>query len=111
MALRFRLKGLAETLIEEIECPCCGLDGVDDQNFSTEHTKVTYEGIVIVLDCKECGEIFVPTNQQLGIINPSELESAVKKDHVKTGEPLHNGLDSVLMNAEKLNAFRKGMVH
>mgnify|MGYP001218837222 CR=1 FL=1 len=111
MALRFRLRGLAETFIEEIQCPCCGCDGIDDQNFSTEHTKVTYEGIIIVLQCNECGEIFVPNNQKLGIIDQGELKSAVTKDHLKTGEPIYQSMHSVLIDAEKLNACRKGLVH
>jgi hypothetical protein len=33
MALKFRLKGLAETFVDTITCPCCSAVGVDDQNF------------------------------------------------------------------------------
>ena len=49
MALKFRLKGLAETFVDSITCPCCGVVGVDDQNFTTELTKVTYQGIIVVV--------------------------------------------------------------
>ena len=49
MALKFRLRGLAETFIDEITCPCCGNVGNDDENFETEHTKVTYDGIIVVV--------------------------------------------------------------
>ena len=111
MALRFRLKGLAETYIEEVACPCCGVNGIDDQLFSTEHTKVTYEGIIVVLQCKNCDEIFIPSNQRMGIIDPQELKVAVVTDHKKTGEPLHTNLRSVLIDTEMLNASRKGLIH
>ena len=111
MAIRFRLKGLAETLIEEIECPCCGTSGVDDTHFSTEHTKVTFQGIVVVLQCLGCGEIFVPGNQKSGILNQKMLKEAVESDHDNSGEPLYKDCHSVVINAEKLNAYRKGAIH
>ncbi len=111
MALRFRLKGLAETYVEEVTCPCCNCDGSDESFFATEHTKVTYEGIVVVLQCKNCDEIFIPNNQHLGIIDQSELRSAVTTDHQKTGEPLFSDLRDVLLDTERLNASRKGMIH
>ena len=108
MSLKFRLKGLAETFVDEIACPNCGMHGVDDQNFSTDLTRVTFEGIIIVVQCKSCGEIFVPKAQRLGIIDSSELARAVKKDSLETGEPIMPGFESVCLNAEKLNAERKG---
>jgi len=111
MALKFRLKGLAETFIDEIACPACGVAGADDQYFGTELTKVTYEGIIVVAQCRACGEIFVPTTQRLGILNPGALRSAVEKDSVETGEPLMADLDSVRLIAEKLNAMRKTELH
>ena len=73
MALKFRLKGLAETFIDEISCPGCGLAGADDQNFATELTKVTFDGIIV--------------------------------------EPLMSHYQQVKLNAEKLNAMRKGDLH
>ena len=111
MALRFRLRGLAETYIEEVDCPCCGCRGEDDQMFSAQHTKVTYEGIIVVLQCKNCDEIFIPENQKMGINNPRELKDAVSEDHEKTGEPIYTDLRSVLTDTEMLNASRKGMIH
>ena len=33
-----------------------GVHGNDDQYFATEMTRVTYEGIVVVAECKCCGE-------------------------------------------------------
>jgi len=108
MALKFRLRGLAETFIDEIECPHCGLRGSDDEHFLTELTKVTFEGIVVVVQCRGCGEIFVPLSQRLGVLNPQELKNAVKKDHEDTGEPLLPDLAAVQLSAEKLNALRKG---
>lgn len=111
MALKFRLKGLAETFIEEITCPCCGVTGNDDHSFSTELTKVTFEGIIVVVQCKSCAEIFVPDSQRLGILNPDELRRAVEKDSSDTGEPLLPNLESVQLSAERMNAMRKGEVH
>ena len=111
MALKFRLKGLAETFIDTIACPECGNIESDDSNFGTDYTRVTLEGIVVVVQCKSCGEIFVPDSQRLGIINPRELKEAVKKDSMESGEPLYEGMDSVILNVEKLNAVRRGEVH
>ena len=108
MALKFRLKGLAETFIEEITCPACSMHGSDDLLFTTELTKVTFEGIVVVVQCRSCGEIFVPQSQRMGILNPSELRQAVQKDHEDTGEPLLSNVSAVRLSAEKLNAMRKG---
>jgi hypothetical protein len=108
MALKFRLKGLAETFIEEITCPACGTFGNDDHYFATELTKVTYDGIIVVLQCKSCGEIFVPDTQRLGILNSAELRRAVDKDSFETGEPITPNFHSVRLSAERLNAQRKG---
>jgi hypothetical protein len=111
MALKFRLKGLAETFIEEISCPCCGVQGNDDHYFSTEFTKVTFDGIIVVVQCKSCAEIFVPNTQRLGIINPGELKKAVEKDSVDTGEPIVPNIQAVRLSVERLNAMRKGDMH
>ena len=107
----YQVKETFENGVRKIDCPCCGANGIDDSNFSTEHTKVTYQGIVIVLECKHCDEIFVPQNQRLGIVDSGQLKMAVSYDSEQSGEPLYENIDSVLMNAEKLNAFRKGEVH
>ncbi|MGI6525500.1 MAG: hypothetical protein ACOX2O_09480 [Bdellovibrionota bacterium] len=111
MSLKFKLRGLAETFIDEITCPSCGFHGTDDENFSTELTRVTYEGIIIVAQCKTCGEIFVPKTQRLGVINSVELQGAVRKDSLETGEPMMPNFEAVRLNAEKLNALRKGDLH
>ncbi len=111
MALKFRLRGLAETFVDTIACPCCGTLGSDDQNFSTEFTKVTYEGIIVVVQCKACNEIFVPTTQRLGILDSAALKVAVEKDSRDSGEAVLGGIDAVRLSAEKLNAQRKGAMH
>jgi hypothetical protein len=111
MALKFRVKGLAETFIDSITCPGCGAAGYDDQNFKTEFTRVTLEGIIVVAQCKACSEIFVPSAQRLGVVNYSALCSAVEKDSADSGNPILSGLDAVRLSAEKLNAERKGAMH
>ena len=111
MAIKFRLRGLAETFIERIQCPGCGIKSSDDSDFSTELTRVSLQGIIVVLQCRKCSEIFVPENQRLGIINHTELRLAVEKDAQDTGEPLFPTFDSVKTNAERLNAERKGDLH
>lgn len=111
MALKFRLKGLAETFIESITCPICGVYGKDDEYFSTDHTKVTFDGIVVVVQCRRCGEIFVPQTQRFGVLDPAELKRAVEKDIEDTGETPLLDYQAVKLNAEKLNALRKGGMH
>ncbi|MCB0317932.1 MAG: hypothetical protein KDD56_04190 [Bdellovibrionales bacterium] len=111
MALKFRLKGLAETFIDEVICPCCGATGSDDLYFNTELTKVTFEGIIVIMQCRSCAEIFVPNTQRLGIINPVKLREAVEKDSQETGEAVLASMDAVVLCAEKMNADRKGDLH
>lgn len=111
MALKFRLRGLAETFIDEITCPHCATSGNDDVYFATELTKVTYEGIIVVVQCKSCSEIFVPNTQRLGILNPIELRNAVEKDSRETGDPVVPSFEAVRVNAERLNAMRKNELH
>ncbi len=111
MALKFRLKGLAETFLDLIECPGCKLCEADDKNFTTENTRVTLEGIIVVVQCRVCGEIFVPKRQRLGVMDPRELRKAVERDAVETGEPLLDNIHSVKLHAERMNAVRRGEVH
>ena len=113
MPLKFRLKGLAETFVDSLRCPDCGHDGGDegDQGFLTELTRVTYDGIIVVVECRLCGRIFVPEGQRLGVINPKKLRSAVEKDSVTTGQPILSSLSAVRLEVEKLNAAREQKVH
>jgi hypothetical protein len=111
MPLKFRVKGLAETFIESIRCPCCGIAASDDKYFTTEFTKVTLEGIIVVVQCKMCKEIFVPQSQRLGVLDYSALCDAVEKDSVDSGGAILTGLAAVRLSAEKLNAERKGSMH
>jgi len=111
MGLKFRLRGLAETFVDEIECPCCHSRGIEDHEFGTEFTRVTFEGIIVVVQCRTCRQIFVPKSQRLGILNPSALRQAVIQDSEETGEPLFATLASVQFSAERLNAMRKGDLH
>ncbi|MCC6954451.1 MAG: hypothetical protein IT290_10060 [Deltaproteobacteria bacterium] len=113
MALKFRLKGLAETFVERIHCPHCGHDGGSegDSGFRTDYTRVTYNGIVVVIECEQCGEIFVPTDQRCGIINSEQLRDAVERDSVKTGGPVFQNLKDVHLDVERLNAIRNSEIH
>lgn len=113
MALKFRLKGLAETFIDRIACPRCRHDGGQegDQGFKTDHTRVTFDGIVIVIECEHCGQIFIPSGQKLGIIDSQRLRDAVEKDSTKTGLPVFESVDSVTLDVERLNAVKNCDVH
>lgn len=111
MTLRFRLHGLAETFVDTVSCRSCGAMGTDDEHFSTVLTKVSLDGIVVVIQCRACGEIFVPEEQRLGVINPSALRQAVYQDSEETGEPLFKNFESVRLIAEKLNVERKVDLH
>ncbi len=105
MPLKFRLKGLAETFVDQICCPACGNDGGPDgdQGFHTDLTRVTYDGIIVVVQCVVCGKIFVPEGQRHGIINPQRLRQAVDKDSLNTGQPVFPSLESVKLDVDKLN--------
>ena len=109
MPLKFRLKGLAETFVEQIKCPCCGHDGGDDgdQGFSSELTKVTFEGIIVVIRCELCSNIYVPDGQRHGVINVHKLRSAVENDSVTTGQPVLLSRADVRLDVERLNATRR----
>lgn len=113
MALKFRLKGLAETFIDQLCCPECGHQGGDDGDvgFKTDLTRVTYDGIIVVVECSFCRNIFVPKGQRLGVIDPKKLRSAVEKDSLNTGLPIYPDIDAVRLEVEKLNATRNHEVH
>lgn len=113
MALRFRLKGLAETFVEALRCPRCGHDGGDDgdQGFSTDHTKVTYQGIVVVIRCERCAHVFLPDGQKNGVINSRRLREAVDRDCMVTGQKPCSGKDEVRVEVERLNAEYQDRVH
>lgn len=108
MGMKFRLRGLAETFIEELVCPGCGQRGNDEEAFSSEMSRVTKEGIVVVAQCRSCREIFVPREQRVGIVNPSALTDAVERDSLESGEPVLDNVHSVALLVERLNASRKG---
>ena len=113
MSLKFRLKGLAETFVENLNCPCCGHDGGEqgDHGFSTDHTRVTYQGIIVVIECIMCAHVFVPNKQKHGIINSNRLREAVDKDSINTGQPILMNKSEVSLEVEKMNAERSLSVH
>jgi hypothetical protein len=113
MALKFRLRGLAETFIENLCCPGCGHEATseEDSEFSTELTKVTLHGIVVVIRCLKCREIFVPSEQRTGILNFRKLRSAVERDSLNTGQPIYVDRQSVELDVERMNAERHDKVH
>lgn len=113
MGLKFRLKGLAETFVDQLECPKCGHDGGDegDKGFNTTLTRVTFDGIVVVIQCECCNMVFIPDGQRLGIIDGRKLHDAVEKDSLDTGEPVYPSLESVKLDVEKLNATKNRGVH
>lgn len=111
MGLKFRLRGLAETFLDHIKCPECGNSGHDDTHFATEHTKVTFDGIIVVVECRGCGEVFVPTTQRLGILNSADLREAVKKDCEENGIKGCPTFQSVKLDVEKINAAKRGGLH
>ena len=106
MALKFRLKGLAETFVDSVRCPCCGNDGGDqgDEGFRTDCSKVTYEGIIVVVNCEFCGHAFLPDGQRVGIINSEKLRMAIERDYKINGQPLLNGKEEVQLEVEKNNS-------
>ena len=113
MPLKFRLKGLAETFVDSLRCPDCGHDGGEegDQGFLTERTRVTYDGIIVVVECRICGRIFVPEGQRFGVINSQKLRLAVEKDSLTTGQPIFPSFSSVKLEVEKLNAAKSHKLH
>ena len=112
MPLKFRLKGLAETFVDAIRCPCCGHDGGDDgdQGFYTELTRVTFDGIVVVIQCGVCGHVFLPDGQRHGVLDSQKLRHAAQKDSVTTGHPLYANREAVKLEVERINAERNDKV-
>ena len=110
MSLKFRLKGLAETFLDQVCCPECGHKGTDDQFFSTEMTRVTFDGIVVIAQCKICSEIFIPNNQRMGILSQKALKEAVEKDINITGEKDFSTYQQAAQTVSRINAERKGQV-
>lgn len=113
MPLKFRLKGLAETFIDNLRCPKCGHDGGEDgeQGFQTDLTRVTLDGIIVVISCSVCSQVFVPDGQRLGVINHGRLRAAVEKDSITTGQPVLSSITEVRLEVERINAERKTGVH
>ena len=113
MALRFRLKGLAETCLDRVICPECGHNcaGETHQGECTKLTKVTFDGIIVVIECAECGYVFVPKGQRFKVINQQQLRFAVEKDSFLTGEPLFTSLHMVHIEVEKLNMVKMNRLH
>jgi len=113
MPIKFRLKGLAETFVDQVTCDGCGNDGGEegDEGFNTELSRVTFDGIVAVIECEHCGNIFVPEDQKHGIVDSSRLRAAVEKDCDVTGQPLLRSKEEVMVEVEKENAFRNDAIH
>jgi uncharacterized Zn finger protein len=105
MSLKFRLKGLAETFVDSITCPGCNYEAEneEDMSFKTDLSRVTYDGIVVVVRCQKCGHVFVPENQKHGIINGQRLRNAVDLDSQHTGIPVFPDMKSVKLDVEKMN--------
>ncbi|MCS6961345.1 MAG: hypothetical protein NZT61_02425 [Deltaproteobacteria bacterium] len=111
MALRFKLKRIAETYIDYIECPSCGHYSEEIDKFTTELTRVTFEGIVVVCRCGICGEIFLPRNQRIGVISFKNLRDLILRDARKRAVAIYRNIEDVKIYANYLNAVRRGEIH
>ncbi len=111
MALKFRLRGLCETLIEQVHCPRCGVSSADGESVTTDLSRVTFEGIVVVCKCRNCTEVFVPERQRMGVVNRKKLHEAVEKDAKDTGEPVFAQARDVKFHVEQLNASKRDELH
>lgn len=113
MALKFRLKGLAETFVEQVICPCCGHDGGEqgDEGFKTDSSKVTLEGIIVVISCEICGHFFLPEGQRVGIIDAKKLRHAIERDCATNGQPVYTNKEDVRLDVEKRNCERSAPLH
>ena len=110
MALRFKLKNLAETVIEEIKCPNCGQISNDEQMFSTELTRLTSDGIIVMAECRCCGEVFVPGGQKNGILDARTFRQVVQTEYLESDLPVPTRY-SVQLEAEKLTAIKRYGLH
>ena len=108
MPLKFRLKGLAETFVDNLRCPSCKNDGGEsgDEGFHTDLSRVTFDGIIVVIQCDHCSQIFVPDGQRFGILNSQKLRRAVEKDSQQSGDPVLPNLKAVQLEVERMNAIR-----
>ncbi|MCS6894465.1 MAG: hypothetical protein NZO16_07885 [Deltaproteobacteria bacterium] len=111
MALRFKLRRVAETYIDYIECPNCGYSSEEIDKFTTELTRVTFEGIVVVCRCGICGEIFLPANQRVGVISFKNLKELILRDSRKRGVAIYRNVRDVKIYVDYLNAVRRGEIH
>lgn len=113
MPLKFRLRGLAETFIDRLICPKCGRDGGSsgDEGFETKHTKVTFDGIVVVANCQACNTVFVPNTQRMGILCFQRLRQAIEYDSKNTGLPIFCSIDDVRNEVEKINLAKNSQLH
>ena len=110
MALRFKLKNIAETVIEELKCPGCGLIANDEKLFSTDMTRLTVDGIVVCAECRCCGEVFIPIGQRTGIMDVRNFREVIKSEYGHTKRPAPSR-QSMEMEAEKLNAIKRYGLH
>jgi hypothetical protein len=110
VALRFKLKNLAETVIEELKCPGCGLIANDEQLFSTDLTRLTKDGIIVMAECRCCGEVFIPTGQRTGIMDVINFREVINREYSDESFPAPSR-NSMELEAEKLNAIRRYGLH
>lgn len=108
VGLKFRLRGLAQTFLTRIVCPGCKYRSSEPEGFGTDGSRVTFIGIVVVAECKCCGEFFVPDGQRFEVLDAPKLIELVKKDWVVTGGPEHRTVWDVELHTERLNAERRG---
>jgi hypothetical protein len=111
MALKFKLRRVAETYLEFIQCPSCGTYSEDIDHFTSELTRVTFEGVVVVCRCTICGEIFIPPNQRIGVISFKNLKDLILRDARRRGSKIFRNIEDVKNYVEYLNAVRRGAIH
>lgn len=80
MSVLYKLKGVAETRIEEVCCPRCEVseDDIDDF-FDIENIFPTFEGIIATVKCFSCGFYYIP-EQEIEIVDDRKLKIGVSKD-------------------------------
>ena len=106
MPLTLRLRGLAETFVEELCCPNCGTgeDPSAEENFDASLTIVTVDGIVAVLECRSCKHAFVPENQRRGIISSGKLRDSIAAEQLREGKDPVRTMHEAYLIAEMRNA-------